>query len=296
MGKRVFLSFFLILVMCSAVIGGVFVATTFSQAISMGHTDEGIDIPGDARPNWSSKINILVVGKDNNTLTDTIILFQLDGKNKQLRSISFPRDTRVKRGTGYVKINSIYAGKEKELGLMKTVKSLTGLPIHYYVTINLEGFRNLIDYLGGITITVEKAMKYKDPYQDLFIDIPAGTHLMDGKMAEGYVRFRKGSAGYDGSDVGRTKRQQDFIKALIKQKLTLSNIAKAGDIFEQVKKYIITNFTVAQAIDIANKAKGIDPASMESYELCGYPQTINDISYYIFDKAKFDAEVLPNFR
>ena len=295
MGKRVFLSFFLILVMCSAVIGGVFVATTFSQVINPRQID-GVDIPVDRVPDWNGKINILVLGKDTGTRTDTIILFQIDGKNKQLRSISFPRDTRVKWGNGYNKINAVYTGKEKELAVMKTVKALTGLPIHYYVTVGLDGFRNIVDYLGGVTITVEKDMKYKDPYQDLYIDIPAGTHHMDGKMAEGFVRFRKGSAGYDGSDTQRTKRQQYFIRALIKQKLTLSNIAKAGDIFNEMKKYLVTNFTLSQAIDIANKARGIDSASMESYDLSGYPQTINDISYYIFDKAKFDAEVLPNFR
>jgi len=296
MGKRVFLSFFLILIMCSAVIGGVFVATTLSQEINVGRTEEGREIPGD-KVNWNGKINILVIGLDKSSrLTDTIILFQIDGKNKQIRSISIPRDTRVKSGKGYSKINSLYAGKDRELATMKMVKSLTGLPIHYYATINLDGFKNLVDYLGGVEITVDKDMKYKDPYQNLYIDIPAGTHLMDGNMAEQYVRFRKGSSGYDGSDVQRTKRQQYFIKALIKQHLTLSNITRAGDIFNEMKKYLTTNFTISEVWDLSKKIKGFDMENMENYDLSGYSQTIADISYYIFDKAKFDAEVLPKFR
>ncbi|MCL2740312.1 MAG: LCP family protein [Oscillospiraceae bacterium] len=296
MGKRVFLAFFLILVMCSAVIGGVFVATSLTQEINPSFGPGGKPIVGD-RPDWSGKINILVIGTDGSSkLTDTIILFQIDGKNKVIRSIPFPRDTRVPWGKGHTKINALYASKDKEMATMKMIKSMTGLPIHYYVTIGLEGFRNFIDYLGGVEITVELAMKYKDPYQNLFIDIPAGTHHMNGKMAEQYVRFRKGSAGYDGSDVQRTQRQQEFVKALIKQKLTLANITKAGDIFNEIKKYVQTNFTISEVSDLALKVKGFDPSNFESYELSGHSQTISEISYYIFEKNKFDADVLPNFR
>jgi len=296
MKKRVFLSIFLIIIMCSAVIGGVFVATTFSAAINPSVTDSGMEIPVDP-VDWSGKINILVMGTDKSTqLTDTMVLFQIDGDNKTIKSLSIPRDTRIKYGSGYTKINSVYASKNKELATMQAIKSITGLPINYYVTVGLDGFVNIIDYLGGVDITVDMPMKYNDPAQNLHINIPAGTIHMDGLTAEEYVRFRKGSAGYDGSDTERMRRQQGFLKALINQKLTLSNIARAGSIFNEIKKYVNTNFTLAQVVDLATKMKGIDLGSIQQYEISGYPQTINDISYWIVDTKTLNSDVLPNFK
>jgi len=300
MTKRVILSLFLILAMCSAVIGGVFVATTFTDAISPAYTENGELIPVDQVSDWNGKINILVLGKEdqyqNTLLTDTIILFQIDGKAKTIKTLSIPRDTRVKYGNGYVKINSVYASKERELAAMKMVKSITGLPINYYVTVGTKGFQNIIDYLGGIDITVDKPMKYSDPAQNLFINIPAGAQHMNGKIAVEYVRFRKGSAGYDGSDTERVARQQGFIKALIKQKLTPANILNAGGIFNEIKKNINTNFTLSNVVDIANKVKGMDFNNIQSYTLEGYPQTIGGASYWILDMNKINADVLPNFK
>jgi len=300
MAKRVILSLVLILAMCAAVIGGVFVATTFTDAINISTTTENLPITGDKVTDWNGKINILVLGREdqyqNTLLTDTIVFFQIDGKAKTIRELSIPRDTRVKYGNGYVKINSVYASKDRELATMKMIKSITGLPINYYVTVGTAGFENIINYLGGVDITVDKPMKYSDPAQNLYINIPEGTIHMDGLTAEEYVRFRKGSAGYDGSDTERVARQQGFIQALIKQKLTPANILNAGGIFTEVKNNINTNLTLSNVLDLASKVKGMDLNNIQTYTLEGTAQTINGASYWILDMNKISTDVLPYFQ
>jgi anionic cell wall polymer biosynthesis LytR-Cps2A-Psr (LCP) family protein len=95
----------------------------------------------------------------------------------------------------------------------KTVQYTLGVPIHYYVRINFEGFEKLVDTLGGITVDVEEAI-HDDRYPDanygyMTIDIPAGVQHMDGKTALQYARARHG-----GSDFTRARRQQQVITAI----------------------------------------------------------------------------------
>jgi len=99
-----------------------------------------------------------------------------------------------------------------------------------YVKININGFRKLIDHLGGVQINVPYNMDYDDPAQDLHIHIPKGVQVLNGMDAEGFVRFRQGYR-QDGTmlvvgDAGRKKNQLDFLQQLIKQKGTLKNIGK----------------------------------------------------------------------
>jgi len=300
MTKRVIMSIVLLIIMCSAVIGGVFAATSFTAIINVAKTADNIDIQGDAVTNWNGKINILVLGREDQyqdtLLTDTIVLFQIDGTTKTVKELSIPRDTRIKYGSSYMKINAVYASKNRELATMQAIKSIINIPINYYVTVGTSGFINIINYLGGVDITVDSPMKYSDPAQNLSINIPAGTQHMDGKTAEEYVRFRKGSAGYDGSDTERVARQQGFIKALMKQKLTPANILNAGGIFNEVKKNINTNLTLANVVDLASKVKGMDLSNIQTYTLDGTAQTIGGASYWILDTNAISKDILPNLQ
>jgi len=300
MTKRVILAIIFIIVMCSAIIGGVFAATAFTSVINIARTTDNVDIKGDAVTNWNGKINILVLGKEdqyqNTLLTDTMMLFQIDGATKTIKELSIPRDTRVKYGNSYMKINSVYASKDRELAVMQEVKAITGLPINFYVTIGTSGFVNIINYLGGIDITVPAAMKYSDPAQHLYINIAAGFQHMDGQTAVDYVRFRKGSAGYDGSDTERVARQQGFVQALIKQKLTPANILNAGGIYNEIVKNINTNLTLANVVDLASKVKGMDLSNIQTYTLAGSAQTIGGASYWVLDMNAINKDVLPNFQ
>ena len=137
----------------------------------------------------------------------------------EISVMSIPRDTRVIIEGRVRKINFAYPRGGGELAV-ETVERLLETEIDHYVYIDLSVFRKAIDLLGGVEYYVPQNMYYDDPYQNLHIHLKKGYQLLDGRKAEYLVRYRK---GYKNGDIGRIKVQQDFIRELIKQKVTVSN-------------------------------------------------------------------------
>ena len=123
-----------------------------------------------------------------------------------------------------------------------TMILLTGLPVHYYVVVNPDGFRRIIDTLDGVWIDVPIRMYYSDPDQGLYIDLKPGYQLLDGKKAEQFCRFR---SGYANADLGRIEAQQNFVKALFEQKLKPEYLMKSGEIYQHIEDCVDTNFSVS---------------------------------------------------
>ena len=145
-------------------------------------------------------------------LTDTIMLAQVhpDG---QVKLLSVPRDSWVNMpGYGMSKINASNPRGGPEL-LMQTVGDLTGLPVDGYAFLSLHAVRALTDAAGGVTVDVEKPMKYDDNAGNLHIDLQPGVQRLNGQQMEGFLRFRKDNL----SDIGRIGRQQQFVAAFADQ-------------------------------------------------------------------------------
>ncbi len=245
-------------------------------------------------------VNILLLGVDEGGLrSDTIMLASLNGRTGKLSVMSIPRDTRVLVGRYYQKINAaigigaqeVRKGnlKEPEELSVQKVKLLTGLPIHYFMSVNFDGFMEIIDALGGVEFNVPFHMKYDDPIQNLHIDLKPGLQVLNGKQAHDFVRFRKGNPGfkgYAGGDLGRIEAQQAFIKAFIQQQVTAKNILKADDIFDVVCRNVRTNYTAKDLIKHLGAIKKINSDTITMYQLPGSAQDIGGASYYICDDAK----------
>jgi LCP family protein required for cell wall assembly len=173
------------------------------------------------------RINVLILGTDQRpddpvaSRTDTMIVVTLDPATGKAGMLSLPRDLWVTvPGFGEAKINTAYQTGEIRgypgggPALAKaTVEQLIGYPIHYYVRLNFDGFRQLIDAIGGITVDVPKEIrddKFPDNnygYDPLYI--PAGRIHMDGELALKYARVR-----HVDSDYGRARRQQQVLLAV----------------------------------------------------------------------------------
>lgn len=158
-------------------------------------------------PFFTKPVNILVVGTDERgnekSRTDTIMVYHLDPITKEVRLLSIPRDTYVNiPGRGMDKINHAHAFGEIEL-TMQTVEEFLGIQIDHYVRVNFEGFKGLVELIGGVTIDVEKNIKGTD--------IKPGLQTLNAEQALAYVRDRKDPMG----DIARVKRQQKFIRALV---------------------------------------------------------------------------------
>ena len=172
-----------------------------------------------------------------------------------------PRDTLLEGG----KINSVYhKGPE---ALAETVTDLLGVPIDYYVTVDVEGFVALVDELGGIDFDVPVRMSYDDPTQDLHIHYEAGMQHLDGEDVLKVARCRNNSDGpgsypdnvylaYPDGDIGRTRTQQQLISAILKK--ALSNPQKLNAYVELFLEYVDTDLEFGEVLWFAQPALGLD--------------------------------------
>jgi len=248
------------------------------------------------------KVNFLVVGVDKEeALTDTIMVFNYESTSEKLHILSIPRDTYIElesykrkklRNIGvsapsYMKINSVnlYGGKRYGIEFLKTeIEEMLGIKLDYYIKVNVEAFRKIVDAIGGVEYNVPQRLYYSDPAQDLLIDLYPGLQTLNGEQAEGLVRFRK---GYATQDLHRIEVQQDFIKVFVKQimqKDTIKNNFK--DFVITYLNYVETDFSI---LDIPKYMKFIDTLDSNKIitaTLPGYADMIDEISYYIHDKKQ----------
>jgi LCP family protein required for cell wall assembly len=148
----------------------------------------------------------------------------VDTKTKQMSLLSIPRDTRVNIPKyGWDKINAADALGGPELS-MKVVSNLLDIPEKYYVQANFNGFKDIVDALGGVTLDVEQNMYHEDETDGgaYEINLKKGVQRLDGDKALQYVRYRDYAMG----DIDRTKYQQKFLVALAKEMLQPSTILK----------------------------------------------------------------------
>ncbi len=183
-------------------------------------------------PGTSSRVTILLVGIDNThqgdwALTDSLIVASFDPTAGSLTMVSVPRDTaRVPLYSGgdyQSRINTLMqsAARHPEsypdgpMGtLMNEMSYLVGIPIDYYARINISGFTQLIDAVGGVDVVVERPID--DPFfqfspTEVGFHLDVGQHHLDGKLATAYARSRH---GVDNSDYQRARRQQQIMLAL----------------------------------------------------------------------------------
>ncbi len=222
------------------------------------------------------RINILLLGMggkghDGPYLTDTIILVSIKPSTKEMALISIPRDLYVPiPGHGWRKINNANAfGEEETPGrgailAEQTVSHILDLPIHYYVRIDFQGFKKLIDDLGGIRVYVERSFvdtHYPAPnhkYQT--ISFKKGWQKMDGEQALKFARSRHGTNG-ESSDFARAKRQQKIILAIKKKALSFSTLLdnyKTSKMIKNLEKSIQTDLTFEEIIRLAKITESIE--------------------------------------
>ena len=156
------------------------------------------------------------------------------------------------------------------------------IPIHYYVLLNWQGFKDVIDNIGGIDYYVENDMDYEDPYADLKIHIEHGYQHMDGEKAGQYIRFRNDELG----DIGRVQRQQRFLKALASEIFSVGNVIKVPSLINSVEKYIETDMDFLTMAKAANSFKVFGGDKVKSQMLYGDFQTIDGVSYWVTTPEK----------
>ena len=229
-----------------------------------------------------NRINILVLGVDERAddvgRSDTSFVVTLDTEAKKITVFSVPRDSRVKiAGHGWDKVNHAFAFGGLSLS-KSTIENLLGVPIDYTVTVDFKGFVRMIDALGGITIDVEKRMRYSDPYDDdggLVIDLYPGVQRLSGKEAIKYVRYRD-----EEGDIGRVTRQQKFLKAVLKELASPQTVVRLPELAKEFYGAVKTDMPLSKIIKLLPMVQEAASSGLATATVPGTPLWIKEVSYW----------------
>ncbi len=254
-------------------------------------------------PDWNNnqRVNVLVMGIDrrgdegaDNSRTDVMMVMTIDPASKSAGMLSIPRDLYVPipvRDNLVIqeRINTanVYGEYYKYPGggvalAKSTVQYNFGIPIHYYLLVDFDGFLRLIDTIGGVTVDVEKQIvdyEYPTPnYGTMTIRIPEGIQHFDGEHALWYVRSR-----HQDSDFSRMKRQQKVLLAIRDQLLQLNMILRLPQLWREFKDVVQTDLALPDLLALANVARNVDPNNIisRSLEIPYVTNTITSDGAYI---------------
>ena len=254
----------------------------------------------------SNKIfNFLIMGHDRAaSLTDVIMLVNYNTEIQRITVMQFPRDTYIEVDDYYYhKVNGLYnycvnqvksnGSKDPDRDGCKLMAEFfeknLAMTIHYSAVMDLDGFGNIVDAIGGVDMYVPMDMYYSDPTQGLYINLKEGYQHLDGDSAEQFVRYRY---GYATGDIGRGDAQKVFISAFLDKLLTsITDANTITSLAQNLVTYVESDVTPADIvyfgknfIGIGNKAGAVQLSNVKLMTMPGRATLYNGISYYVMNK------------
>ncbi|RDW15653.1 LCP family protein [Oceanobacillus chungangensis] len=230
----------------------------------------------------TESVNALLLGVDERSgdkgRSDTMILLSLNPKTNSMTMLSIPRDTYVNiPGRGMDKINHAYAFGGTELSV-QTVEEAFDLPVHVYARVNMEGFQQGIDALGGVTVNNSLAFSQGGS------TFPEGEIRLNGEEALDYIRMRKGDAR---GDLGRNERQRNVITAAMKEGANFSSITKIGEILNILGGNVQTDLDKEKIQTLFTGYRNTG-SNVTTLEINGSGQMMNGVWYYVVPDSEFN--------
>ncbi|OXB93140.1 LytR family transcriptional regulator [Parageobacillus galactosidasius] len=242
---------------------------------------ENVDWKSDKRDDEVSfkektPISILLIGVDERKgdrgRADSLIVMTVNPNKKSIKMVSIPRDTRTEIiGKGKKdKINHSYAFGGVEM-TMATVEHFLDIPIDYYIKVNMESFRDIVDAVGGVTVNNPFAFTYEG------VTFPKGEITLNGEKALKYSRMRKSDPR---GDFGRQDRQKQIIEAIIQKGASFSSLTNYDEVLTAIGKNMKTNLTFDEMQEIQANYKEARH-HIEQLHITGKGTTINGTYYLI---------------
>lgn len=223
--------------------------------------------------------------------TDVMMIVNYDIEAGKVNVLQLPRDTFIgfeENSSG--KLNAIYGTKDIGgiEGLSKKIYEAFTLNIDHYATIKMDGFKSLVDAVGGVTMDVPISFNLDG------ITIEKGVQTLTGDMAEKVVRERH---SYATQDIGRLQTQRLFIGALLQKLLSMPKSQLVG-LVPTLSQYITTDLSIAEMLGYVDLVSGFDLSNMTMYLLPGegYKNPKNGTWYYTIHKDKLVELINEKFK
>jgi LCP family protein required for cell wall assembly len=272
---------------------------------TLGYGAEGADRHGGGSSGWlrgllgssqevlDGPLNVLVLGVDESpesevegSRTDTIMLVQVVPGTGEVKLLSVPRDLLVEIEPGVEdRINSAYSYG----GIEQTMSALQGyarVPIEHYAVVDFEGFRDVINAMGGVEMDVEDEIPPKYGIKD-------GLQTLNGAQALFYARYRKTAGG----DLDRIERQQRLVAALRSKALGWDTVNRLPEIGRVMNRNVETNLSFDQGLAFGRLliSRGRN-AQMTSAQLKGTPRTLENGNQVLVPNQEANEAILAEFR
>ncbi len=254
-----------------------------------GSMREGVPTPPTAIPSPvpvfelpQGTTNILLLGKDQNAdgsdaRTDTMIIVSVNSEAQTASMISLPRDLYVYMPNRIMgRLNTAVNLGGVEL-LEQTILYNFGIPIHYHAQVDFDGFKQIVDLLGGVTMAVSCPLqdwRLISPELDPTLEenweqfkLEAGIHQMDGDLALWYARSRLTTNDFD-----RGRRQQQLLQAMLNQSVDLGLVAKAPELWSTFHDVVETNMDIGRILQLASMAPAVRDNGVQHLYLAGKMQ------------------------
>jgi polyisoprenyl-teichoic acid--peptidoglycan teichoic acid transferase len=298
MKKRSKILGIIIVLITVMVCGGIYVYNYLLRFNGLSQAGEGEINTKAVRKN--EPVNLLLMGVDigdpksknanDPKRTDTLMLVNYNPSTEEINMVSIPRDTLIIINGKNQKINAAHAIGGINYSI-ESVEKLLDIDVNYYGKVDYEGFRKIIDAIGGVDMKINNRMDYDDPTQNLSIHFKKGevVHL-DGKKAEEFFRWRKNNdgTGLANGDLGRIENQHEFMKNVIDK---MKNPVDAAKVLPIIPEYVKTNMNPEEILKYTYIMARAQSDKLNITTLKGDTGYINNISYFIYDE-KQNSELL----
>ncbi|MCL5070043.1 MAG: DUF4214 domain-containing protein [Actinobacteria bacterium] len=244
-----------------------------------------------------SKVNFIIWGDDSafdrpggrvNGRTDINVLVHLNLDTHKAILVPIPRDTWAPiPGHSTQKINGAHAIGGNGLA-ESTFENFTGIPIDFYAITDFDGFKPLIDFFGGVDVTVEEDIA--DSFSGCYLS--AGTHHINGEQALALCRARHGRSLYGGGAYARETQAAMLLINLCQQKIGMVNVGNIGDFLSKLTDFLWTNISIDQARQVLPVLASMGGGDFSVQKFNSWPQSFGSASavgYNTAEKNQFFA-------
>lgn len=259
-----------------------------------------------------AKTNFLILAVDKHELlTDVMMAGSFERDSQIIDIISIPRDTYTEFSTqetakmnaagiyppDHMKMNAVHSYTKEEFGVTfieEHLEEFLGVEFDFYVKVNVDAFKELVDAIGGIDFYVPMNMYYDDPYQDLHIHLEEGMQHLNGEEAEGLVRFRKNNdnTGYAMGDIQRIQVQQDFMKTVFEKVLSMETLlTKPLDLANVFLDNVETDFSISDMPKYVPYISGLSTEKLNMYTM-PYDEQATSVSDYVIPDVSELSELV----